>query len=65
MLTTLVVFAVLVGFFLGIATIAGIFAIIIRKDEKKKNPYMDAIDRGKTPRVGDNPFVPKEGPILS
>lgn len=62
MFATLIVMTLLVGFFLGVAAVGGVFAIIVRKEEMKKNPYTDAIDRGK--RLAEEQ-TPAPGPILT
>lgn len=62
MFATLIIMTLLVGFFLGIAAVGGVFALLVRKEEAKKNPYTDAIDRGKKLAADQ---MPVPGPILS
>lgn len=64
MLTALFILTFLTGFFLGAIALVGTCTYLIRKDRKERiNPYMEAINRGRSlaeeqnQRTGKNPFL--------
>jgi uncharacterized membrane protein len=65
MLEALIFFTFIAGVFTGIAIIAMIFAFLVNKDENKKAKEIGiAHTRQQMEKVGENPFVPKHGPII-
>jgi hypothetical protein len=66
MLGALVFFTFIAGVFTGIAILGMIFVYLVNKDENKKAKQSGvAHARRQMEKVGENPFVTTQGPILT
>lgn len=66
MLEALIFFTFIAGIFTGIGILGMIFVYLVNKDENKKAEQSAvAHARRQMEKVGENSFVPTQGPILT